>query len=187
MRNIPNRLVAKYLECDADTEHDVLNFFSALDLKGAHKSVDYGDITAAIWYQTSYLINNTSPLILTIVFGNDFALRSVLGTPCTLVMGDVVDLFIGQLVCLELKKVLMLQLDLPYKGYLMLLPMPLLLLLCMTVPLLMYFPRPRPLNILPPMEQLLRSLRTHILVTLSLLIIIFKAISRVRWYIIQHM
>ena len=110
------RLGAEYLECGADTEHDVVQLFPALDFKGSYQPIDYGDMTAAIWYLTAYLITNTSPLILSFVWGNDFALCSVLGAPCNLVMGDVVDLVIGQLVYSKLDQVFMLQLDPLCKG-----------------------------------------------------------------------
>ena len=50
-----------------------------------------------IQYKTPYLINNTSPLILSFNLGNDIALHSVLDILYLLAMDAVVDLVEGQL------------------------------------------------------------------------------------------
>ena len=109
-------MVAEYLECGDGTEYDVVQLLAALDLKGTHQPVHHGSMTAVIRYRTPYLINNTSPLILSFALGKDVALRSVLGIPCLLAMGAVVDLVKGQLGCSELNQEFMLQLDPPGKG-----------------------------------------------------------------------
>ena len=75
-----------------------------MDLKGTHQPMDYGSMTTIIWYQTPYLINNASPLIISFALGNNVALRSVLDIPCLLAMGAVVDLVQGQLECSELNQ-----------------------------------------------------------------------------------
>ena len=49
-------------------------------------------MTAVIRYKTPYLINNTIPFILSFALGTDVELRSVIGIPCLLAMGAVVDL-----------------------------------------------------------------------------------------------
>ena len=87
--------MAEYIECGAGTEYDVVQFLATLDLKGTHQPVDYVSMTIVIRYQTPYLINNTSPLILPFSLGKDVALRSILGIPCLLTMGAVVDLVKG--------------------------------------------------------------------------------------------
>jgi len=92
-------MVAEYLECGADTEYDVVQLLVVLDLKGAHQHMDHGSMTTVIQYRTPYLINNTSPLILSFALDNDVALRSILGIPCLLAMGTVVDLVQDQLKC----------------------------------------------------------------------------------------
>ena len=109
-------MVAEYLECGDGTEYDVVQLLAALDLKGTHQPVNHGSMTAVIRYRTPYLINNTSPLILSFALGKDVALRSVLGIPCLLAMGAIVDLVKGQLRCSELNQEFMLQLDPPGKG-----------------------------------------------------------------------
>ena len=80
-------------------------------------------MTAVICHRTLYLINNTYPLILYFDSGNDVALRSTLGIPCLLAMGDIEDLVKVQLVCSELNQELILQIDYPDKGLSMVLPM----------------------------------------------------------------
>ena len=73
-------------------------------------------MTAVIRYKAPYLINNPDPLILSFALGTDVALRSVLGIPCLLAMGAVVDLVNGELDCKELNSVFPLQFDPPGKG-----------------------------------------------------------------------
>ena len=87
-----------------------------MNLKWEHQPVDYGSMTAVVRYKTPYIITNTSPLNIFFALGTDVALRSVLGITSLLAMGAVVDLAKGQLVCLELNKEFMLQLDPPGKG-----------------------------------------------------------------------
>ena len=78
---------------------------------------------AVIRYITPYLINNNFPLILSFALCNDAVLRSVLGIPYLLAMGDIEDLVKVQLVCSELNQELILQIDYPDKGLPMVLPM----------------------------------------------------------------
>ena len=73
-------------------------------------------MTAVIRYQIPYIINSTSPLIIYFSLGNDVALHSILGIPCFLMVGAIIDLVKGQLVCSELNQVFMLHLDPPGKG-----------------------------------------------------------------------
>ena len=54
-------------------------------------------------------------ITLSFTLGTDVALRSVLGIPCLLFMGVVVDLENGQLDCKELNSMFPLQLDPPGK------------------------------------------------------------------------
>ena len=109
-------MVDEYFECSAGTEYDVVKLLVALDLKRTQQSVNHGRMTAVIRYRTSYLINNTSPLILSFALGKDVTLRSVLGISCLLKIATVVDLVNGQLRCSELNQQFMLQLDPPDKG-----------------------------------------------------------------------
>ena len=69
-----------------------------------------------IRYKTPYLIHNNDLRILSFVLGTDVALRSVLGIPCLLAMGAVVDLVNGQLDCKDLDSIFPLQFDPPGKG-----------------------------------------------------------------------
>ena len=85
-------MVAEYLECSANTEYDMVQLLADLDLKRTHQPIDHGSMTAVIRYINPQLINNTSPLIISFVLGNDVALRSVLGIHCLLVMVTVIDL-----------------------------------------------------------------------------------------------
>ena len=140
-------------------------------------------MTADIRYRNRYIINNTSSLVISFDVGDYIALRSVLGIPRLLVMSTVVDLIKGKLVCLELNQIFMLQLDNSGKG------------LSngatydtsfatahISVFLLIYYPYPHPISILPLIEQLL----LYIQVTLSISIILSKAVSRASWCIIHH-
>ena len=108
-------MVAEYIECGPNTDYDVVQISAALDLKGTSQPVDHGSMTAVIRYKTPYLIHNSDPLILSFALGTDVALRSVLGIPCLLAMGAVVDLVNGHLDCKELNSVFRLQLDPPGK------------------------------------------------------------------------
>lgn len=83
--------VAGYLEYGTDTEYDVVQLSTTMDLKETRQPVDHRNIAAFIKYKSPYIINNTSPLILSFVLGTDVALRSVLGFPCLLAMGTVID------------------------------------------------------------------------------------------------
>ena len=109
-------MVAEYIECGPNTDYDVVQILAALDLKGTSQPIDHGSMTAVIRYKTPYLIHNSDPLILSFALGTDVALRSVLGIPCLLAMGAVVDLVNGHLDCKELNSVFPLQLDPPGKG-----------------------------------------------------------------------
>ena len=73
-------------------------------------------MTTVIRYRTPYLLNNTSPLILSFALGRDVALCSVLGIPCLLAIGAVVVLVKGQLRCSELNQEFILRLDPSGKG-----------------------------------------------------------------------
>ena len=88
-----------------------------MDLKGTSHPADDGRMTAVIRYKTPYLINNTDLIIVSFALGTDVALRSVLGIPCLLVMGAVVDLVNGQFVCKELNSAFPLQIDPPGKDF----------------------------------------------------------------------
>ena len=85
-------MVAEYIECGPNTEYDVVQISAALDMNGTNQHVDHGSMTAVIRYKTPYLINNTIPFILSFALGTDVELRSVIGIPCLLAMGAVVDL-----------------------------------------------------------------------------------------------
>ena len=110
MSQCPN-MVAEYFECCDGTEYDVTQLLAALDLKGTHQRVDHGSMTAVIRYRTPYLINKTSPFILSFALGKDVLLRSVIGVLCLLTISAVVDLVKGQLQCSELAQEFMLQLN----------------------------------------------------------------------------
>ena len=69
--------VAKYFEYDHDTEYNILQLLTALDLKGTHQRVENGSITAVIRYKRHYLINKTSVLILSFSLGNNVALLNI--------------------------------------------------------------------------------------------------------------
>ena len=83
-----SNMVAEYLVCGAGTEYDVFQLLAVLDLKGTHQPVNHSSMTTVIRYRTPYLINSTLPLIISFTLGKDVALRSVLGIPCLLAMGD---------------------------------------------------------------------------------------------------
>ena len=104
-------MVAEYIECGPNTDYDVVQILAALDLKGTSQPVDHGSMAAVIRYKTPCLIHNTDPFTLSFTLGTDVALRSVLGIPCLLFMGVVVDLVNGQLDCKELNSMFPLQLD----------------------------------------------------------------------------
>ena len=55
--------VAEYLEFGADTQYDVDQLLTALDLKGTQRPIDHSSMTAVVQYRAPYIINNTSPLI----------------------------------------------------------------------------------------------------------------------------
>ena len=107
--------VAEYLEFGADTQYDVDQLLTALDLKGTQRPIDHSSMTAVVQYRAPYIINNTSPLIISFVLGNDVTLRRILDIPGLLVMGDFVDSVKGRLVCSELNQVFIVHLDPPGK------------------------------------------------------------------------
>ena len=109
-------MVAEYIECDTNTEYDLVQLLATLDLRGTHQPIDHGSTTTFIRYRTSHLINNTSLFILYFDLSNDVALRNVFRIPWFLATSAVVDLFYGPLFCSELNQVLLLQLDPPGKG-----------------------------------------------------------------------
>ena len=102
-------MVAEYFECGPGTEYNVAQILAALDLKGIHQPVDQGSTTTVILYNTPYIINNDSLLILSFALGTDVVLRSILDIPSLLAMGLVVGLAKGKLVCSELNREFMLQ------------------------------------------------------------------------------
>ena len=108
-------MIDEYIECGSNTDYNVVQILAALDLKGTSQPVDNGSMTAVIRYETPCLIHNTDPFILSFALGTDVALRSVLGIPCLLFMGVVVDLENGQLDCKELNSMFPLHLDPPGK------------------------------------------------------------------------
>ena len=69
--------VAEYFKYDPDTEYNILQLLTALDLKGTHQLVENGSITAVIRYKGHYLINKTSVLILSFALGNNVALLNI--------------------------------------------------------------------------------------------------------------
>ena len=109
-------MVAEYIQRGSNTDYDVVHILAALVLKETSHPIDHGSMTAVIRYINPYLIHNTDPLILSFALGIDVALRSVLGIPCLLAMGAVVDLVNGELDCKELNSVFPLQFDPPGKG-----------------------------------------------------------------------
>ena len=109
-------MFAEYIECGPNTDYDVVQILAALGLKETSQPVDHGSMTAVALYKMPYFIHNTDPLIFSFVLGTDVALRSVLGIPCLLAMGAIVDLVNGQLDYKELNTVCPLQLDPPGKG-----------------------------------------------------------------------
>ena len=74
-------IVAEFLQCEPNTDIDVVPLLAALDLEPSHLSSTHGQITAVIRYHTPYLVNNKDPLILSFALGTYIALRSVLGLP----------------------------------------------------------------------------------------------------------
>ena len=102
-------MVTEYLKCGSDT--DVVQIIMVSNLKGTYQPIDRGSITVVIRYKRLFIINNTSPLVLSFTLGTDIALRSVLGIPCLLAMSTIADLANGQLVCSELNRESLSQLD----------------------------------------------------------------------------
>ena len=79
-------IVAECLQCEPNTDNDVVPLLAALDLEPSHLPSTHGQITAVIRYHTPYLVNNKDPLILSFALGTYIALRSVLGLPTLLSM-----------------------------------------------------------------------------------------------------
>ena len=104
-------MVSEYLECGDNTEYDVVQLLAALDLTGTRQYVDHGSMIAIVRHKSPYLINNTSPLILSIVLGTKVLLCSVIGIPYILAMGVVVDLMRDQLVYSEMNNEFPMQFD----------------------------------------------------------------------------
>ena len=115
MSQCPN-MVAEYIECGTNTEYEVVQLLTALDLKETHQPVNHGSMTAVIRYRIPYFVNNTSSLSLLFALDNDVELRSILGTHFLLAMGAVFDLVQDQFKCSELNKEFNLKLDPPGKG-----------------------------------------------------------------------
>ena len=119
-----------------------------------------------IQYKTPYLINNTSPLILSFDLGNDIALHSVLDILYLLAMDAVVDLVEGQLFFFQLIQEIILHLDSPGKGLLGGTNNDTFFLLCLTASLLIFHPYPCLFSILSLMAPLSLDIRIFILVIL---------------------
>ena len=160
-------MVTKYLECGPDTEYDVVQILMVSNLKGTYQPIDRGSITVVIRYKRLYIINNTSPLVLSFTLGTDIRLHSVLGIPCLLAMSAIVDLAKGQLVFSELNKNHCHSLTLRGKGCQMVLPLNLSLLLYMMESLPIFQPwETYSSNILHPIAQLPQYFKPLILVIL---------------------
>ena len=50
-------MVAEYLDRGTDTEYNIVQLLTALNLKGTHQSIHHGNMTAVIRYKKPYFIN----------------------------------------------------------------------------------------------------------------------------------
>ena len=57
-------IVAKYLQCEEDTEYEVVQLLAILDLNMEFKPSTPGHMTAVMLYHTSFYVNKKDPLIL---------------------------------------------------------------------------------------------------------------------------
>ena len=63
------KMVAEYLQCGENTNIDVVQLLTTLDLYLGQQPINHGQMIAVIRYHTSYFVNSNNPLILSFALG----------------------------------------------------------------------------------------------------------------------
>ena len=85
-------MVAEYIQCDINTEYDVVQPLATLDLNITLQANTHGQMIVVILYHISYLFDNKFSLILSFSLGDNISLRIVFGLPTLLTMGVTINL-----------------------------------------------------------------------------------------------
>ena len=75
-------MISEYIEYDPGTEYDIVQLLVALELKESHQPIYHDWMTTVIQYNTPYIINNTSPLIIFFAIGTNVAIHSIFSIHC---------------------------------------------------------------------------------------------------------
>ena len=102
-------MVAEYMQCDINTEYDVVQPLATLDLNITLQANTHGQMIVVILYHISYLFDNKFSLILSFSLGDNISLRIVFGLPTLLTMGVTINLQQGTLACSEFQHIFVLQ------------------------------------------------------------------------------